>query len=35
MARAVLWGSRVVVMDEPAAALGVQQTEAVLGSSRG
>jgi ABC-type sugar transport system ATPase subunit len=31
VARAVLWGSRVVIMDEPAAALGVQQTEAVLG----
>ena len=31
VARAVLWGSRVVMMDEPAAALGVQQTEAVLG----
>jgi ABC-type sugar transport system ATPase subunit len=31
VARAVLWGSRVVIMDEPAAALGVHQTEAVLG----
>jgi ABC-type sugar transport system ATPase subunit len=31
VARAILWGSRVVIMDEPAAALGVQQTEAVLG----
>jgi ABC-type sugar transport system ATPase subunit len=31
VARAVLWGSRVVIMDEPAAALGVAQTEAVLG----
>ena len=30
VARAVLWGSRVVVMDEPAAALGVHQTEVVL-----
>jgi ribose/xylose/arabinose/galactoside ABC-type transport system permease subunit/ABC-type branched-subunit amino acid transport system ATPase component len=30
VARAVLCGSRVVIMDEPAAALGVQQTEAVL-----
>jgi ABC-type sugar transport system ATPase subunit len=30
VARAVLWGSRVVIMDEPAAALGVQQTESVL-----
>lgn len=28
--RAVLWGSHIVVMDEPAAALGVQQTEMVL-----
>ena len=30
VARAVLWGSRVVIMDKPTAALGVQQTEAVL-----
>jgi ABC-type sugar transport system ATPase subunit len=30
VARAVLWGSHVVIMDEPAAALGVHQTEAVL-----
>jgi ABC-type sugar transport system ATPase subunit len=28
--RAVLWGSHVVLMDEPAAALGVRQTELVL-----
>ena len=28
--RAVLWGSHVVLMDEPAAALGVKQTELVL-----
>lgn len=28
--RAVLWGSHIVVMDEPAAALGVKQTELVL-----
>jgi ABC-type sugar transport system ATPase subunit len=28
--RAVLWGSHVVIMDEPAAALGVRQTELVL-----
>lgn len=28
--RAVLWGSHIVIMDEPAAALGVQQTELVL-----
>jgi ABC-type sugar transport system ATPase subunit len=30
IARAVLWGSHIVVMDEPAAALGVKQTELVL-----
>ena len=29
--RAVLWGSHIVIMDEPAAALGVRQTELVLG----
>jgi ABC-type sugar transport system ATPase subunit len=28
--RAVLWGSHIVIMDEPAAALGVHQTELVL-----
>jgi ABC-type sugar transport system ATPase subunit len=28
--RAVLWGSHVVILDEPAAALGVRQTELVL-----
>lgn len=28
--RAVLWGSHIVIMDEPAAALGVRQTELVL-----
>jgi ribose/xylose/arabinose/galactoside ABC-type transport system permease subunit/ABC-type branched-subunit amino acid transport system ATPase component len=28
--RAVLWGSHVVLLDEPAAALGVRQTELVL-----
>jgi ABC-type sugar transport system ATPase subunit len=28
--RTVLWGSRIVVLDEPAAALGVRQTEIVL-----
>jgi ABC-type sugar transport system ATPase subunit len=28
--RAVLWGSHIVLLDEPAAALGVQQTELVL-----
>lgn len=30
VARAVLWQSKVVILDEPAAALGVKQTEAVL-----
>jgi simple sugar transport system ATP-binding protein len=30
IARAVLWQSKVVVLDEPVAALGVKQTEAVL-----
>lgn len=30
IARAVFWGRRVVIMDEPAAALGVEQTEFVL-----
>lgn len=30
IARAVFWGRRVVMMDEPAASLGVQQTEFVL-----
>ena len=30
IARAVLWGSRIVVLDEPAAALGVKQTKVVL-----
>jgi ABC-type sugar transport system ATPase subunit len=28
--RGVLWGSHIVLMDEPAAALGVRQTEVVL-----
>ena len=28
--RAVLWGSHIVLMDEPAAALGVRQTDLVL-----
>ena len=28
--RAVIWGSHIVLMDEPAAALGVRQTELVL-----
>jgi ABC-type sugar transport system ATPase subunit len=31
IARAVLWGSHIVVMDEPSAALGVRQAEIVLG----
>jgi D-xylose transport system ATP-binding protein len=30
IAKAVLWNSRVVVLDEPTAALGVAQTEQVL-----
>jgi ABC-type sugar transport system ATPase subunit len=30
IARAVIWGSRIVLLDEPTAALGVQQTEIVL-----
>lgn len=30
IARAVLWQNKVVVLDEPVAALGVKQTEAVL-----
>jgi len=30
IARAVIWGSRVVILDEPTAALGVRQTEIVL-----
>jgi len=32
--RAVLWGSRIVVLDEPTAALGVQQTATVYGLVR-
>jgi len=30
VARAAVWGSRLLILDEPAAALGVQQTEQVL-----
>jgi ABC-type sugar transport system ATPase subunit len=30
VARAVVWGQKVVMLDEPAAALGVEQTENVL-----
>ncbi len=30
IARVVLWGSHIVLMDEPAASLGVKQTEIVL-----
>lgn len=33
--RAITWGSHVVVMDEPAAALGVRQSEQVLSFIRG
>jgi len=35
IARAVIWGSKIVIMDEPLAALGVKQTEAVLGLVEG
>jgi D-xylose transport system ATP-binding protein len=31
VARAVMWNSRLVILDEPTAALGVSQTEQVLG----
>jgi D-xylose transport system ATP-binding protein len=34
IAKAVLWNSKVVVLDEPTAALGVAQTEQVLGLVR-
>ena len=34
IARAVLWNSKLVIMDEPTAALGVAQTEMVLGLVR-
>lgn len=34
IARAVLWNSKVVILDEPTAALGVAQTEQVLGLVR-
>ena len=30
IARAVLWNSKLVILDEPTAALGVAQTEQVL-----
>jgi ABC-type sugar transport system ATPase subunit len=30
IARAVLWGSKIVLLDEPSAALGVRQTQIVL-----
>ncbi|HKG25003.1 MAG TPA: hypothetical protein VKB09_05100, partial [Thermomicrobiales bacterium] len=30
VARAVMWASKVVIMDEPTAALGVAQTQMVL-----
>ena len=32
--RAVAWGQRIVLMDEPSAALGVEQTRLVLGLIR-
>jgi len=34
VARAVMWNSRLVILDEPTAALGVAQTEQVLGLVR-
>jgi D-xylose transport system ATP-binding protein len=34
VARALLWGSRLVILDEPTAALAVAQTELVLGLVR-
>jgi D-xylose transport system ATP-binding protein len=34
VSRAVLWGSRLVLLDEPTAALGVEQTDEVLGLVR-
>ena len=34
IARAVVWGSRLVILDEPTAALGVDQTENVHKSAR-
>ena len=34
IAKAVLWESRLVILDEPTAALGVQQTAQVLGTVR-
>jgi ABC-type sugar transport system ATPase subunit len=34
IAKAVLWNSKLVIMDEPTAALGVAQTEMVLGLVR-
>ena len=35
IARAVLWNSKLVILDEPTAALGVAQTEQVLRWSAG
>ena len=34
VARAVMWNSRLVILDEPTAALGVSQTEQVLAARR-
>jgi ABC-type sugar transport system ATPase subunit len=35
IARAVLWGSKIVMLDEPTAALGAKQTEIVLNFVKG
>jgi ABC-type sugar transport system ATPase subunit len=35
IARALLWGRRIVILDEPTAALGVRETEQVLEVIRG
>ncbi len=34
VARAIMWGSRVVLMDEPTAALGIEEQRSVLGLIR-
>jgi len=35
IARAVLWGRRIVILDEPTAALGVRESQQVLDVIRG